>query len=165
MRPDATVIGNGVHADRFARAGAHSSGASWRARDTLFDHRPYRERVLALADELGLHPEILGPVPDDDLPGLMAGAAAFAFPSTKEGFGLAAMEALAAGVPLVTRDLPVLREVFGEAARFATDPGSPRHCSTRPAGRTRCGNGPAAAHSWTTAAARHADLYARFLTG
>ena len=53
---------------------------------------------------------------------LVAGAAAFAFPSTKEGFGLAAMEALAAGVPLVTRDLPVLREVFGRAARFASDP-------------------------------------------
>ncbi|WP_369251533.1 glycosyltransferase [Streptomyces sp. R41] len=40
----------------------------------------------------------------------------------KGGFGLAAMEALAAGVPLVVRDLPVLREVFGPAARFADTP-------------------------------------------
>ena len=46
----------------------------------------------------------------------------FAFPSTKEGFGLAAMEALAAGRPVVTRDLPVLREVFGTTVRYASDP-------------------------------------------
>ena len=32
------------------------------------------------------------------------------------------MEALAAGVPLVIRDRPVLREVFGPAARFAISP-------------------------------------------
>jgi glycosyltransferase involved in cell wall biosynthesis len=41
-----------------------------------------------------------------------------AFPSTVEGFGLAAMEALAAGLRLVTRHLPVLREVSGGAALF-----------------------------------------------
>jgi hypothetical protein len=34
-----------------------------------------------------------------------------AFPSVKEGVELAAMEAPAAEVPLVVRDLPVLREV------------------------------------------------------
>ena len=44
-------------------------------------------------------PIVLGPVPDPDLPSLVAAASAFAFPSVKEGFGLAAMEALAAGVP------------------------------------------------------------------
>ena len=53
----------------------------------------------------------------------MAAADVFAFPSTKEGFGLAAMEALAAGVPVVVRDLPVLREVFGDAVRYASDAG------------------------------------------
>ena len=46
----------------------------------------------------------------------------FALCSTKEGFGLAAMEALAAGVPVVLRDLPVLRDVFGPAALFGADP-------------------------------------------
>lgn len=44
----------------------------------------------------------------------------FASPSVKEGVELAAMETPAAGVPPVVRDLPVLREVFDSAARFAT---------------------------------------------
>lgn len=60
---------------------------------------------------------VLGPVPDGELPSPVAAAAAFAFPSVQEGFGLAAMEAPTAGVPVVVRDLPVLREVFGSAVR------------------------------------------------
>ncbi len=58
----------------------------------------------------------------DALPALAAAAGVFAFPSTKEGFGLAAMEALAAGVPLVVSHLPVLREIFSGTAQFADDP-------------------------------------------
>lgn len=64
------------------------------------------------AGALGVAPVVLGPVPHADLPALVAAADVLAFPSTKEGFGLAAMEPLAAGVPVVTRELPVLREVF-----------------------------------------------------
>jgi glycosyltransferase involved in cell wall biosynthesis len=89
--------------------------------ETLFDKRPYRAEVDALVADLGVLVEVLGPVPQPELPSLVAAAGAFAFPSTKEGFGLAVMEAMAAGVPVVTRDLPVLREVFGSAAPFATD--------------------------------------------
>ncbi|MEQ3554287.1 MSMEG_0565 family glycosyltransferase [Pseudonocardia nematodicida] len=138
--------------------------------DTLFDYRSYRGDVLARAAEIGVTPEILGPVDDDALPGLVAGAAAFAFPSVKEGFGLAAMEALAAGVPLVTRDLPVLREVFGPAARFAADPpglaAALRTAITTPdPRRAQAGRALAAAHSWTTAADRHAALYRNFRAG
>jgi glycosyltransferase involved in cell wall biosynthesis len=33
-----------------------------------------------------------------------------AFPSTKEGWGLAVLEAMSAGLPVVTSDLPVFRE-------------------------------------------------------
>jgi glycosyltransferase involved in cell wall biosynthesis len=87
--------------------------------ETLFDYRPYRARWEARAAELGLDPAVLGPVEHDELPSLVATADVFAFPSTREGFGLAAMEALAAGVPVVASDLPVLREVFGDAVRFA----------------------------------------------
>lgn len=133
--------------------------------ETLFDHRAYREQVLARAAELGVAPVLLGTVAQDDLPALVAGAAAFAFPSTKEGFGLAAMEALAAGVPLVTRDLPVLREVFDGAADFATDPPGfaaalARALDAPDPARSARGRALAAAHTWDAAAAAHLDSYA-----
>lgn len=89
--------------------------------ETLFDYRSYRTAWDERAAALGVSPLVLGPVDHDALPSLMAAAGAFAFPSTKEGFGLAAMEALAAGVPVVASDLPVLREVFGSTVRFAAD--------------------------------------------
>jgi glycosyltransferase involved in cell wall biosynthesis len=117
---------------------------------------------------------VLGPVDDVELPGLVAGAAVFAFPSTKEGFGLAAMEALAAGVPLVARDLPVLREVFAAAARFADRPeGFAREIrrvldgsdpELDPAHAT-VGRALAAAHTWDAAATAHLALYRRGPSG
>ena len=48
--------------------------------------------------------------PRDEMAAWYAAADVLAFPSVKEGFGLAALEAMAAGVPVVTSDLPVFRE-------------------------------------------------------
>ncbi|MCZ2839547.1 MSMEG_0565 family glycosyltransferase [Modestobacter sp. VKM Ac-2985] len=132
--------------------------------ETLFDYRDYRARVEERAAELGVHPVVLGAVPDPELPALVAAADVFAFPSTKEGFGLAAMEALAAGVPVVTRDLPVLREVFGDAAAFAGDAGELAvallGAAERPdATRRAAGRVLAARHTWDAAAAAHQVLY------
>ena len=62
----------------------------------------------------------VGFVDDDDLPELYRSAMLFAFPSYYEGFGLPAVEAMAAGTPLVCSDIPVLHEVAGEAALFAS---------------------------------------------
>jgi glycosyltransferase involved in cell wall biosynthesis len=44
--------------------------------------------------------------------------------SDREGFGLPVAEALAAGLPVIARDLPVFREVAGNAATYldSTDP-------------------------------------------
>ncbi|MEU8203974.1 MSMEG_0565 family glycosyltransferase [Streptosporangium sp. NPDC049046] len=200
----ATVIPNGVEADRFAEATARGDG-HWRDRlgryvltvggieprkgsldlleayaslaagdpglklviaggETLFDYRDYRVRWAERAAALGVEPVVLGPVGHEELPSLVASAAVFAFPSLKEGFGLAAMEALAAGVPLVTRDLPVLREVFGSAARFAADPaGFADQIGAALAGddpaRLAAGRLLAARHTWRSAAERHIALY------
>ncbi|MEU6128275.1 MSMEG_0565 family glycosyltransferase [Saccharopolyspora sp. NPDC047091] len=132
--------------------------------ETLFDYREYRRRWEDRARELGVEPVVLGPVAEDDLPALVAAASAFAFPSTKEGFGLAAMEALAAGTPLVVRALPVLREVFGAAARFADSAQSfaaelAAALADDDPDRREAGRALAAAHTWRTAAERHIVLY------
>ena len=89
--------------------------------ETLFDYRGYRAEFHRRAAVLGISPIVLGTVPHDELPAVVAASAAFAFPSVKEGFGLAAMEALAAGRPVVMRDLPILHEVFGNTTAYASD--------------------------------------------
>lgn len=49
----------------------------------------------------------------DDLPALLAGADAFAYPSLYEGFGLPVAEAMACGVPTLISTDPALCEVAG----------------------------------------------------
>jgi glycosyltransferase-like protein len=78
------------------------------------DYREYQDRVLASLPDLGLRLDndvvLLGQVPDAELPGWYGAADVLAFPSTKEGWGLAVLEAMSAGLPVVTSDLPVFLE-------------------------------------------------------
>jgi glycosyltransferase-like protein len=78
------------------------------------DYRAYSDAVRAelprLGLELGRDVVEVGTVPDDDMPSWYRAADALAFPSVKEGFGLAVLEAMSAGLPVVTSDLPVFRE-------------------------------------------------------
>ncbi|HEY0904784.1 MAG TPA: glycosyltransferase family 1 protein [Marmoricola sp.] len=60
-------------------------------------------------------------VSDRDLPSLYRRAAAFVFPSRYEGFGLPALEAMAAGCPAVVSSTPALVEVTADAA-LVVDP-------------------------------------------
>lgn len=54
-----------------------------------------------------------------ELAGVYRRATLVFVPSEAEGFGLPVIEALAAGTPVLASDLPVLREVGGEAASYA----------------------------------------------
>jgi glycosyltransferase involved in cell wall biosynthesis len=66
----------------------------------------------------------LGYVPEDELPGLMAGASAFVYPSLYEGFGFPVAQAMAAGVPVITSNTSCLPEIAGDGA-LLVDPRSP----------------------------------------
>jgi glycosyltransferase-like protein len=85
---------------------------------TLFDYRYELERFAERADELGVTEHIwrLGALESEELERLFRAADAFAFPSVKEGFGLAALEAIAAELPLVVSDLDVFPVTDGESA-------------------------------------------------
>ena len=61
--------------------------------------------------------EILDPT-DEQIVRLFAGAKVFVFPSYAEGFGLPPLEAMASGVPVVCSDIPVFREVYGDAVCY-----------------------------------------------
>ncbi|HYX25360.1 MAG TPA: glycosyltransferase family 1 protein [Thermoanaerobaculia bacterium] len=85
-------------------------GFGWRAEEAR------REIGAAEAEGWLVH---LGYVSAEELAALYRGAELVALPSFYEGFGLPAVEALRAGAPLVASDLPVLREVAGDAALYA----------------------------------------------
>jgi glycosyltransferase-like protein len=140
------------------------------------DYRDYRERVLASLPGLGLRLDddlvLLGTVADTELPAWYAAADVLAFPSTKEGWGLAVLEAMSAGLPVVASDLAVFREYLRpgrDALLVPVDDASALAAALasviddRPlAGRLRsAGRKVAARYSWARSAAEHQAIYAR----
>jgi glycosyltransferase involved in cell wall biosynthesis len=110
----------------------------------------------------------LGWVTDEVRADLLAGATAFAFPSVYEGFGLPPLEAMAAGVPVITTRAGALPETVGDAA-VLVEPGDldalaeaialvtsddARRAELVEAGRAR-----AALFSWDETAASMVRLY------
>jgi glycosyltransferase involved in cell wall biosynthesis len=141
------------------------------ARVVLVGHaEPYEAELRRLAERLGMTARVkfLGYLPDAELEGLWRLASCAAFPTLGEGFGLPIIEAMARGVPVACTDLPVLREVGGDAAHYFppndtqaavaaieaawADPDAPR------SGRER-----ATRFSWEAAARGTLDAYARAL--
>ncbi len=106
--------------------------------------------------------------PEPDVAALLAGAAALVHPALYEGFGLTALEAMRAGVPVVAARAPGLTETCGEAAlyvdpydaeglaaqlaRVAADGGLRAQLAAR--GRER-----AAEFSWRASARAHIEAY------
>ncbi|MFN2226263.1 MAG: glycosyltransferase family 4 protein, partial [Anaerolineae bacterium] len=84
--------------------------------------RRYRQSddsaILAEIEDLGLSGDVryLGPVEQEDLPGLYGGARALLFPSLHEGFGIPCLEAMKCGVPVVAARSGAIPEVVGDGA-------------------------------------------------
>lgn len=55
---------------------------------------------------------------DAEVAALYSQAAAHVFPSLYEGFGIPPLEAMASGCPVIASDIPVTREVCGDAADY-----------------------------------------------
>jgi glycosyltransferase-like protein len=143
---------------------------------TLFDYRDERGRFAARAAELGVgeHVRVLGPLPPDEIEGLFRAADAFAFPSVKEGFGLVALEALAAGLPVVASDLDVLRGFLADGDSALLVPVGDGAALGAALGRVARdgalrerlqagGRAVVGAHTWDAAAAAHERAYGAFL--
>lgn len=72
-------------------------------------------RVVETGDDAIVY---TGYVSDADLRALVAGAAAYVFPSLYEGFGIPIEEALAKGTPVLASDIPVFHEVGGDRIAY-----------------------------------------------
>jgi glycosyltransferase-like protein len=102
--------------------------------ETLFDYEPYQREFMALAREAGLlgggggpPPLVLaGVLPDALMPPLYRLADAFVFPSVREGWGLALLEAMASGVPVIASAQPPFTEFLADReSALLVDPHRP----------------------------------------
>jgi glycosyltransferase-like protein len=140
------------------------------------DYAQYRTDALARLEQLGLvlgrDVVLLGTVPEIDMSAWYRAADALAFPSVKEGFGLAVLEGMSADLPVVASDLPVFREYLrpgidalmpgvGDVPALAdalqavaTDAGLRQELAA-------AGRRVAARFSWRACAEEHRGVYAR----
>lgn len=116
---------------------------------------------------------VLRKVSKEDLTALYRAAEVFILPSFSEGFGLTALEAMAAGTPVVCSNTSALPEVVGDAALLVPprDPAAIARAIRRLLDdaplRARLGErgaARAASFSWETAAAETADVIEHVLT-
>ena len=84
------------------------------------DRGPGDFKLRQIAEQAGIADRLrlVGHVADEELPAIYQGASVFLFPTLHEGFGLPVVEAMAAGVPVVTSNRSALREVAEGAAQL-----------------------------------------------
>ena len=134
---------------------------------------PYADEVRAVARACGVadRVDIRGYIDGPALLELYRRARLFIFPSRYEGFGLPPLQALACGLPVVAARIPVLAEVLGECALYAT-PGDPSDfaaaCmaalqSPDVAERVERGRARARAFTWAAVADRMTGVYRKLV--
>ncbi|MFK7930497.1 MAG: glycosyltransferase family 4 protein [Myxococcota bacterium] len=126
-------------------------------------------RLQAQAQRLGIRHRVqfLGPVSDGELRAELARCELALFPSRYEGFGVAVVEAMAAGVPVVVNDIPPFRELVRDGETGFIVPfakGSGRRMIYEIRDKAQVVSGPARAaatrHSWTARVREWVQVYA-----
>jgi glycosyltransferase involved in cell wall biosynthesis len=160
-----------------ALAGAADGGPLARARLAIsgagaqdFPNHKRRIQQMGLTSRV----EWRGKVPVDDMPQLIADSDLVVYPSLYEGFGFPALEAMAAGTPVVASNASCLPEVLGDGA-LLVDPTDVRAFKT--AAETlltnadvRCalvdkGKARASQFTWRRCADLTAEVYRQALAG
>ena len=72
--------------------------------------------LVPTINNLGISNEVIftGGIPDEDLPAVLSGALAKVFPSIHEGFGLAVIEAMACGTPVIVGRAGAVEEIVAD---------------------------------------------------
>jgi glycosyltransferase-like protein len=140
---------------------------------SLLDHDAYQARFAAALAQSDLPDGAVirtGPWPQELMPALYRAATSLVFPSTKEGFGLVVLEAMASGVPVVTSRIAPFTEYLGDDDVLWCDPfdtasiAAAMAASLDPTRREPCvarGFRIAAEHDWMRTAQAHLASYDR----
>lgn len=159
-----------------AFAEAHARGEAGRllilGGATVLDHGRYRAAFERDKEALPSHVrgavEELGVVPHALVADIFARADVLMMPSLQEGFGLATLEALAAGLPVVASRRCPFTEYLNDKTAVLVDPGSPAAVAagaraaleaTSREERARWGQRLASSYDWRQVAARHLAHY------
>jgi glycosyltransferase involved in cell wall biosynthesis len=144
---------------------------------SIFEHAAYRAefdaRLERLPPDVRARVHELGVLEDDELTALYRASSVVLSPSAQEGFGLSALEGLAAGTPVIASNRAPFSEYLDDSVACLVDPESPaaiRDAVLRLAGsdelRTRvshAGKRRAQAFAWSRVAGSHEDFYREFL--
>lgn len=74
--------------------------------------------------------EMKGYLNSSELSKLFSQATAYVFPSLSEGFGIPGLNAMAANIPLISSNIPTLKEIYGNAALYF-DPKAPENIAEK----------------------------------
>ena len=143
---------------------------------TLFDYRSYREAFFQTATHLGIEVGtsllLPGVVSDHVLPALYRCADVFCFPSVKEGWGLVVLEAIAAGLPVVTANQPPFTEFLASDQALLVAPESVEQLTqamleaanpTRSRGLVQNSQAVLDQYTWSRSAQLHLRVYEQML--
>ena len=153
-----------------------------RAFDVVAGHMPELNLVLAGAPGWGMEAiesaiassthrsrvKRVGYIAEEEKVALLRGAAAVAYPSMEEGFGLPVLEALASGGPLVTTSGSAMAEVVDDAALLVTPSSTDElaaaleetvHGGPAVEDRRRKGLELAARYTWDASAEAHLEVF------